>query len=237
MTLAINRKIPTLYPIDGYKDVPIEECNERLVQLIEGERLKIAHTYFKCNFEGSDCNCFVRNSVSKMLYAAAESLPVGFVLVVNDGWRPYKVQLGIYKRMLENVKEIHPHFSESQLHEEAAKYASVGSLNPEMPSPHFTGGAVDVTLANEAGVEFNMGSQFDASILESGTRFFEEKIENEFDLSSFEIEALHHRRILFHSMIEAGFTNYSNEWWHFDYGNQLWAKIKDTKAIYGLIKP
>lgn len=237
MTLAINRKIPNLFPIDGYKYIPIEECNESLVLLSEDKKLKIAYTYFKSNFDGAENTCYVRSTVSKMLLSASCNLPDGFVLVINDGWRPYKVQLEIYKRMFESVKQIYPNYSERQLHDEAAKFASVGSLNPKIPSPHFTGGAVDVTLANEVGVEFNMGSEFDASITESGTRFFEEKIEKGIELSSTELEALHNRRILFHCMIGAGFTNYSNEWWHFDYGNQLWAKIKDTNAIYGLINP
>lgn len=237
MTLALKRKIPTLFSIDGYNNVPIEECNESLVQLTESKRLKIANTYYQKNFEGSESVCYLRSSVAKMLLNASSNLPDGFVLVVNDGWRPYKVQLEIYKRVFENVKQIHPNFSKSQLHDEAAKYASIGSLIPEMPSPHFTGGAVDVTLANEVGVEFNMGSEFDASITESGTRFFEEMIENGSELSNAEFEALHNRRILFHLMIEAGFTNYSNEWWHFDYGNQLWGKIKNKNAIYGLTQP
>ena len=27
-------------------------------------------------------------------------------------------------------------------------------------------------------------------------------------------------------MEDAGFTNYEEEWWHFDYGNQNWALEK-----------
>ncbi len=36
-------------------------------------------------------------------------------------------------------------------------------------------------------------------------------------------------------MIEKGFTNYPMEWWHYDYGNQFWAKIKGVNAIYGRV--
>lgn len=35
----------------------------------------------------------------------------------------------------------------------------------------------------------------------------------------------------------AGFINYPEEWWHFDYGNQFWAKLAGKKAIYGAAKP
>ncbi|MEI6141188.1 MAG: M15 family metallopeptidase [Mariniphaga sp.] len=237
MTLTIYKKIPPLNTIDGYKDVLIEECNESLVHLVENAKLRIAYTYFQNSFEYAEKNCYIRCSVANMLSVAANNLPNGIVLVVNDGWRPFKVQLEIYNRMLESIKQIHPNFSEIQLHEETAKFASEGSLNTKMPSPHFTGGSVDVTLANDSGFELNMGSQFDSCNNESGTRFFEEKSEKGIELPITDIEALYNRRILFHCMIGAGFTNYSNEWWHFDYGNQLWAKIKNTSAIYGLTKP
>jgi D-alanyl-D-alanine dipeptidase len=38
-------------------------------------------------------------------------------------------------------------------------------------------------------------------------------------------------------MHELGFTNYPEEWWHFDYGNQFYAKIKDKAAICGVAWP
>ena len=42
------------------------------------------------------------------------------------------------------------------------------------------------------------------------------------------------RRLLFHAMTGAGFTNYRGEWWHFDFGNQRWANIAAVPhAIYG----
>lgn len=235
--MSKKNKIPLLTAINEYNAVPIEECGEKMVQLIESDKLKIGHIYFKNNYPGSCHSCLVRLSVAKMLYKAAESLPLGFSLIVIDAWRPYKLQLEIYKRMFGKIKELHPYLTVNQVNDETSKFASVGSLNPEMPSPHFTGGSVDVSLVYGKGIVLNMGTLFDECKIESSTRFFEEKLDNKFELSSFEIEALYNRRILFHSMIDAGFTNYSNEWWHFDYGNQFWAKIKKTKAIYGLIKP
>ncbi|MBI3289787.1 hypothetical protein HYZ78_00135 [Candidatus Microgenomates bacterium] len=35
----------------------------------------------------------------------------------------------------------------------------------------------------------------------------------------------------------AGFVVLDSEWWHFDFGNQFWAKQKGVKAIYGSTKP
>lgn len=237
MEFVAQKKIPSLIPIDGYKNVPIMECNESLVQLYESERLKLSMLYFKKNFEGAEDVSYVRASVSKMLSHVSIILPREYILTINDGWRSYKVQIEIYKRMFEYIKLMHLDWSEEQLHEEASKFASSGSLDLKAPSPHFTGGSVDVTLANNKGIEYYMGSEFDEAIIESETRYFEEKIEKGLKLTNLETEALQNRRILFHCMIQAGFTNYSNEWWHFDYGNQLWAKIKDRNAFYGLTKP
>ena len=37
-------------------------------------------------------------------------------------------------------------------------------------------------------------------------------------------------------MTEAGFQNYEEEWWHYDYGNVTWArKAHKQQAIYGPI--
>ena len=51
---------------------------------------------------------------------------------------------------------------------------------------------------------------------------------------SAELRALGNRRLLYHVMVSAGFTNYPDEWWHFDYGNQNWALMSGRKAaVYG----
>jgi D-alanyl-D-alanine dipeptidase len=35
-------------------------------------------------------------------------------------------------------------------------------------------------------------------------------------------------------MLEAGFAQHPNEWWHFSHGDQLWAwRTGQTQAIYG----
>lgn len=42
------------------------------------------------------------------------------------------------------------------------------------------------------------------------------------------------RRLLYTVMVEAGFTNYPLEWWHYDYGDQFWGHLSKRDAIYGL---
>ena len=35
-------------------------------------------------------------------------------------------------------------------------------------------------------------------------------------------------------MTAAGFVNYSEEWWHYSYGDRLWARTFGKTPIYGL---
>jgi D-alanyl-D-alanine dipeptidase len=49
---------------------------------------------------------------------------------------------------------------------------------------------------------------------------------------------LYNRRLLHNTMTDAGFVNLPSEWWHFDYGDQLWAWAnKKDHAIYGAAQP
>ena len=89
---------------------------------------------------------------------------------------------------------------------------------------HQTGGAVDVILLKD-GKEVDMGCRY----LEHSetTATINEKMTAEQSAN---------RKLLCKVMHEAGFVNYPAEWWHFCYGDQIWAAYKNkTKAIYGKI--
>lgn len=45
------------------------------------------------------------------------------------------------------------------------------------------------------------------------------------------------RQIMFRALKKAGLTNYSQEYWHWSYGDIQWAKRnKKKKAFYGVVK-
>ena len=77
-----------------------------------------------------------------------------------------------------------------------------------------------------------MGSIFDDADAISFTTHFES-----FELTSQSgIEARRNRRLLYHAMTAAGFVNFPFEWWHFDFGTQMWVmngNLQSTKALYG----
>lgn len=78
-----------------------------------------------------------------------------------------------------------------------------------------------------------MGTTFDYFEPKAGTRYFEDKIELGEELSGLELAALKNRRLLYHLLNDVGFTNYREEWWHFDYGDQFWGKLSGDAAVYG----
>ncbi len=106
--------------------------------------------------------------------------------------------------------------------------------NPDrsgMCPPHLTGGSVDVTLYElSSGQPLDMGSDFDETDEISYTSALESNDDETYRAAKL------NRRILFHAMSAAGFTNLPTEWWHYDYGNANWAYFSSQSyAIYGAI--
>jgi D-alanyl-D-alanine dipeptidase len=81
-------------------------------------------------------------------------------------------------------------------------------------------------LADENGTELDMGTGFDFFGPEAAPYYFEEHEGNK--------EARENRKLLRNAMFEEEFTINNEEWWHFDYGNQVWAfEAKKPFAFFG----
>jgi D-alanyl-D-alanine dipeptidase len=86
-------------------------------------------------------------------------------------------------------------------------------------------------LIRESSMPLEMGTVFDGVHPETATRFYEEL--DPAQLGDKERQCLNNRRWLWNAMVEAGFSNYSEEWWHFDFGNQFDAARTGWPAVYG----
>lgn len=95
-------------------------------------------------------------------------------------------------------------------------------------APHNSGGAVDVTLSFE-GKDLDMGTDFDAMVPESRTDYFMGYTSSSGRL----LEVKKNRDMLKSIMLDAGFTNYPEEWWHYDLGTRFWARDKASVWQYG----
>ena len=149
-----------------------------------------------------------------------------------DGWRSLPLQQSLFDRYKDELAQKRPELDEEALRELARRFVAEPRSDPRCPSPHSTGGSVDLTVADAMGRILPMGSEFDETSDRSETLYLESRSDG--DLSEGELRALGNRRLLYHVMVSAGFTNYPDEWWHFDYGNQNWALMSGRKAaVYG----
>ena len=110
---------------------------------------------------------------------------------------------------------------------------SAPSADENSPAPHATGAAVDLTLKWKDGETLWMGSLFDdVTQLAAGDRF-ESLAADNFSFSDQEARA--NRRLLHWLMTEEGFAGHPDEWWHFSWGDQMWAALTGAgEAHYGL---
>lgn len=273
---SLRAPIPPQTPVAGWKELPIAENNEPLVPLgpfsaypqifqdaiYQGERA--SSPYGRDELEGALLTPFVREGVAEKLAKAAEFLPEGYALMVWDSYRTLEVQKSLYDDFYEQLIE-KKSLTPEEATIEAQRFVSLPSSDPKKPSPHNTGGAVDLTLVKftpeaweemkklneqlksddwktiytaelrrqqllrEQSAPVNMGTVFDEVAPQTETRYYETKA----NPTPAEQEIRDNRRILFHALEKAGFSNYPDEWWHFDSGNQFAAIRTGQPAVYG----
>jgi D-alanyl-D-alanine dipeptidase len=157
------------------------------------------------NFVGSDmyspfdCAWLHRNA-AESLEKAAHLLTARrpeLRLLVLDALRPQRVQ-----------ERMWAHLDGTGLREYLA--------DPARGSIHSFGMAVDVTLADEAGRELDMGTPFD-DLTERSHPVLEEALLARGELTAGHVD---NRRILREVMGGAGWQGISREWWHFDAGDR-----------------
>src|SRR5437016_2871142 len=219
------KPIPAINAPVEWKKVIIRECREPLIALstLKDRGVLVEPEYFQKGIPGAVEEVYVREGVAQKLVFAASQLPAGYHLLVWDAWRPLSVQQALFDGQCQVLRAQFPTLPEEEVRRQAETYVSIPSNHILHPSPHYTAGAVDLTLADAHGRPLPMGAEFDAFSLSSRTRSLEEFIEKGENLNEEEQMALYNRRVLYHTMTASGFTNYWEEWWHFDYGNQFWA--------------
>jgi zinc D-Ala-D-Ala dipeptidase len=203
------------------KQVPVEENHEPLVDFLT-EFPELSFDLDRHHVQKlSKSISYGRREVGNKLLAAQTHLPVGIKLLVKECYRPMWVQKESWDDYYAQVRGKFPEWSEDEVYNECSK------LNAPLDvAPHTTGGAVDLTLIDQNGVWLEMGTEFNASPLESKQATYTD---------SKDISALSNanRKMLVTVMTKVGFVNYPTEWWHWSYGDKYWAlKNKQPFAIY-----
>jgi zinc D-Ala-D-Ala dipeptidase len=180
---------------------------------------------------------WLRQGVAARLAGADQRLRAqGLRLHLFDAWRPRAVQAYFHDTWLpDQLRARRPDLAGEALAAEVARYWAAPTTDPALPAPHATGAAVDLTITFLDGEPLWMGSLFDdASALAATDRFERDGA----DWSFSDDEARANRRLLYWLMIEAGFVNLPEEWWHFSFGDRLWAAMAPGRApLYGLAEP
>jgi len=152
-------------------------------------------------------------------------------LYILDCYRPMEVQNYLYESWYPKyLRKLYPDLSPSKLLKKRNDYVAKGyksetKINRNTPPPHSTGAAIDLTLRFTDTKELLfMGTIFDEISKNVHTDYFETLCKQRI-LSLSEEEALKNRRILYWSMLEEGFQNYPDEWWHYSFGDQMWAVL------------
>ncbi len=197
----------------------------KFVEVATNEYFEVQMQYPLLGMKYAEDHCFVREEVYEMLVNAAKALPSGMKFKILDAWRPFALQHELYMAYsVDIIKDFElENCTEEQKKAVVRKFVSDPVEDRDVPPVHTTGGAVDLTIIGENGNELEMGTGFDAFTDKTCTAYFEnEKNETVRD----------NRRLLYHTMVGAGFTNLPSEWWHYDYGDRFWAFYNKKPAIY-----
>jgi zinc D-Ala-D-Ala dipeptidase len=186
---------------------------------------------------GSIPQLYLRSTVAGKLAAInARLAPLGIELWLFDAWRPQAIQRYFHDVWFPGwLRQRNPALSGQALIDEVEKYWSAPTAGPNSPSPHSTGAAVDLTLVfRESRQPLYMGGIFDDLTQTAWTDGYEHS--EPASMSGEEARA--NRRLLYWVMTEAGFANNPTEWWHYSWGDQLWARLtRQPAAHYGACIP
>lgn len=204
------------------KQIIIKECEQIMLEIpSEFERFS-PHVYQSLGAIYEVFSPFyLRIEVLNRLHVAQkklQSLKSKYKLKIFDAYRPIEVQkFMIELDTIRYSKEIADKFW--------SPIAKDISLNPP---PHSTGGALDLTIIDENNNELEMGTKIDEFVDKTFSNYFKDKKDS---------LCKENRDLLLRVMTDAGFVQLPTEWWHFSYGDQIWAieNNDNDNAKYGLI--
>lgn len=175
------------------------------------------------------------SACARLVAVNARLAPAELELFIFDGWRSQAVQAFFHDRWLpDRLRTARPDLSGAALQDEVERYWAAPSTGPSGPSPHSTGGAVDLTIRWRDGESLWMGTIFDDPTPASHSAALEAAPNDPHALDFTHEEGRANRRLLYWLMRDAGFAANPTEWWHFSYGDQMWAQLTGAPgALYG----
>lgn len=156
------------YDVTGWKEVEVKDCGEKLVPLgflSDFPWCDTSAIYFgerglgeEVNFLGQPVDRevslitpFVREGIlEKLKDAQFKFLPGGYYFKFLDCYRPLEVQQKLFDTQKASLAKQYPELNDEQLTEQTQTYVSIPApseiTGTKHPSPHSTGGVVDLTI-------------------------------------------------------------------------------------------
>ena len=247
---------------EGYRDYPIHEQShlfrEGLVD-IKSYGLAGQAYYSRPNAATGEAipevpkNLFIRKSLAEKLSHINEQLkdpaftkffgkPVE--LYIEDGFRSYDLQKKLYEQVLPHlIWQQYPGITDEGLDEKLNGLIAKPSTDAARPSPHSTGGAVDVVLryGHKSPLYIkNTGVPLGHEDGDTSERVTLDYFEHNEPRDKEDRLAKRNRRAFYAIMTGEAFGRDTelqvnpSEWWHWSYGDQMWAKLQAKPlALYG----
>jgi D-alanyl-D-alanine dipeptidase len=167
---------------------------------------------------------YLRRTVADRLNRAQDSLPAGYRLKVGTALRTLAMQQGGWDGYHKRMREEHPGWPLSALRRATNKYFA--PYDQKAPPGHCTGGAVDVGLLDPEGAALDMVAPTQGW---EGAYTWSDRISP---------EAKANRMRMVEAMLEAGFSNCRDEFWHYSWGDSAWAvRVGERECPYGWAHP
>mgnify|MGYP003872389327 FL=1 len=217
--------------------IPIAECGEPMQELPPALLRMEPHPYMALGapYGASGTPFQLRLGVVQRLLDAQQQLiehDPSLRLSIFDAWRPIAVQAfmvdhSIAELCRERGVEVRSGDAFDQVVADVGRFWAAPSRDPMTPPPHSTGAAVDLTLSSSDGTPLAMGGEIDAIGAVSEPQHYAGREDSN-------ARRWHQRRqLLAEVMGAAGFAQHPNEWWHYSFGDQLWAWRRGAAvAIY-----
>lgn len=212
---ASSNRLSAPEPIAALNRVKCHESDEALVDIREA-----------CpGVETLERVCpYLRATVAGMLQNASGRLPADRRFRVGTALRTLEHQRRHWDGYRDRLRAEHPGWSRATLHRAVNRFFA--PYNQPAPPGHCTGAAVDVQLVDAEGVPLDVTSPLEhwAAAPTWTTRISE--------------EARRNRMVMVGAMLDAGFSNCRDEFWHYSWGDAAWAvRTGAGECPYGLAAP
>ncbi len=164
----------------------------------------------------------IRTEIRQRIEKASKALPDGLAFMIYEAYRSRQQQQRLWDPVYAKLQHENPEWSAGDVYTEASRRISP----PDgFGSGHQAGAAVDITLATLDRQPLDMGTgmnKFIISLTETASPVAEHIRIN--------------RDILVSTLARFELENYPEEWWHFSYGDRLWAEVTGrTQAFFAPI--